>query len=45
MRYSEEDVQQDNRIGYAPKLVIFGTGSNAEMAIDYFENESNYDIC
>jgi len=27
------------------KLIIFGTGSIAEVAYDYFQNESDYEVC
>lgn len=44
MRHSETDVQQGNTIGYAPRLIIFGTGSIAEMAYDYFTWETSYKV-
>lgn len=33
-----------NFIITSPKLVIFGTGANAEIAYDYFTNESSYEV-
>lgn len=44
MRHSETDVQQGNSIGYAPRLIIWGTGSIAEMVYDYFTWETDYKV-
>lgn len=45
MRYRQENICKTTlRNPWDTKLIIFGTGSNAEMAWDYFRCESEYDI-